>query len=34
MEGLKMPLIGDRFPELEVQTTKGRMKLPDAFKEK
>ena len=29
-----MPLIGDRFPELEVQTTKGRMKLPDAFKEK
>lgn len=32
MEGIKMPLIGDKFPELEVQTTKGRMKLPDAFK--
>lgn len=32
MEG--MPLIGDKFPELEVQTTKGRMKLPDTFKGK
>ncbi len=30
MEG-KMPLLGDRFPELEVQTTHGKMKLPDAF---
>jgi len=29
-----MPLIGDKFPELEVQTTKGKMKLPDAFKGK
>ena len=28
----KMPLIGDKFPEIEVQTTKGKMKLPDAFK--
>ncbi|HUT04303.1 MAG TPA: peroxiredoxin [bacterium] len=26
-----MPLIGDRFPDMEVQTTHGRMKLPDAF---
>ncbi len=30
----KMPLIGDKFPELEVQTTKGMMKLPEAFKGK
>lgn len=30
----KMPLIGDKFPELEVQTTKGKMKLPDVFKGK
>jgi len=30
----KMPLIGDKFPELEVQTTKGMMKLPDAFRGK
>ena len=27
-----MPLIGDRFPKLEVQTTKGKMKIPDAFR--
>lgn len=27
----KMPLLGDKFPELEVQTTHGKMKLPDAF---
>jgi peroxiredoxin (alkyl hydroperoxide reductase subunit C) len=26
-----MPLIGGKFPELEVQTTKGKMKLPDAY---
>ena len=26
-----MPLIGDKFPEIEVVTTKGKMKLPDAF---
>jgi peroxiredoxin (alkyl hydroperoxide reductase subunit C) len=26
-----MPLLGDKFPELEVQTTHGMMKLPDAF---
>jgi len=30
----KMPLIGDKFPELEVQTTKGKLKLPDIFKGK
>jgi peroxiredoxin (alkyl hydroperoxide reductase subunit C) len=30
----KMPLIGDKFPELEVQTTKGMMKIPDAFRGK
>jgi peroxiredoxin (alkyl hydroperoxide reductase subunit C) len=30
----KMPLIGDKFPELKVQTTKGKMDLPDAFKGK
>ncbi|MCD6420139.1 MAG: peroxiredoxin [Synergistetes bacterium] len=30
MEG-KMPLLGDKFPELEVQTTHGKMKLPGAF---
>ena len=29
-----MPLIGDKFPELEVQTTKGMMKIPEAFKGK
>ncbi|WP_457569264.1 peroxiredoxin [Desulfurobacterium sp.] len=29
-----IPLLGDRFPELEVQTTHGRMKLPEVFKGK
>jgi peroxiredoxin (alkyl hydroperoxide reductase subunit C) len=29
-----MPLIGDSFPELEVQTTHGKMKLPQAFQGK
>ena len=29
-----MPLIGDKFPDLEVQTTKGKIKLPDEFKGK
>jgi peroxiredoxin 2/4 len=33
-EEIKMPLIGDKFPELEVQTTEGKMKLPAAFKGK
>ena len=31
---IKMPLIGDKFPELEVKTTKGKLKLPDVFKGK
>jgi len=34
MEEMKMPLIGDKFPKLEVQTTHGMKKLPDAFKGK
>ena len=29
-----MPLLGEKFPELEVMTTHGKMKLPDAFKGK
>lgn len=27
-----MPLLGDRFPEIEVQTTHGKMVLPNAYK--
>ena len=34
MEEIKMPLIGDKFPTLEVQTTHGKKKLPDEFKGK
>ncbi len=34
MEEMKMPLIGDKFPEMQVQTTHGMKKLPDAFKGK
>ncbi|CAD7767241.1 MAG: Peroxiredoxin [Candidatus Argoarchaeum ethanivorans] len=30
----KMPLIGEGFPEIEVQTTHGRKKLPDEYKGK
>ncbi len=33
MEG-RMPMLGEKFPKLEVQTTHGKMKLPDAFKGK
>jgi len=33
MEG-RIPLLGEKFPEIEVQTTHGVMKLPDAFKGK
>ncbi len=33
MEG-KMPLLGERFPEIEVITTHGKMKLPDQFRGK
>jgi peroxiredoxin 2/4 len=32
MEEKKMPLIGDAFPTLEVQTTHGKIKLPGDFK--
>jgi len=32
MEEKKIPLIGDKFPEIEVQTTHGKIKLPDEFK--
>ena len=34
MEEKRIPLIGDKFPTLEVQTTQGRKKLPDEFKGK
>jgi peroxiredoxin (alkyl hydroperoxide reductase subunit C) len=35
MEELKsMPLIGDKFPNMQVQTTHGKKKLPDDFKGK
>jgi len=34
MEEKRMPLIGDKFPTLEVQTTHGKKKIPDAFKGK
>jgi len=34
MAEIYVPAIGDRFPELEVTTTRGKMKLPDAFKGK
>jgi len=34
MEEKRMPLIGDKFPTLEVQTTQGKKKLPDEFKGK
>ncbi|MCD6129340.1 MAG: peroxiredoxin [Deltaproteobacteria bacterium] len=30
----RMPLLGDKFPEIEVQTTHGKIKLPDDFKGK
>ncbi len=29
-----MPLLGDKFPQIEVQTTKGKLSLPDHFKGK
>jgi len=31
LTGNKFPLIGDQLPEMEVQTTHGKMKLPDNF---
>lgn len=33
-EEFRMPLIGEKFPELEVETTHGRIKLPDQYKGK
>jgi len=33
-ETVGMPLLGDRFPEMEVQTTHGAMRLPEAFRGK
>ena len=33
-EGRGMPLIGDKFPKMKVQTTQGMMKLPKVFKGK
>ena len=33
-EGIGIPLLGEKFPKLEVQTTHGRMKIPDDFKGK
>ncbi len=32
MEEKGMPLLGEKFPEMEVKTTHGEMKLPDEFK--
>jgi len=34
MEEIKMPLIGDEFPKVTVQTTQGIKKLPDEYKGK
>ncbi len=34
VEIIGMPLLGDKFPELEVQTTKGRLSLPNHFQGK
>ncbi|MCS7117149.1 MAG: peroxiredoxin [Nitrososphaerales archaeon] len=31
MEEYKMPLIGDKFPQMEVRTTRGMIKLPDHY---
>ncbi len=33
-ENIRMPLLGDDFPEMEVQTTHGKIKLPEYFKGK
>ena len=34
IEEKRMPLLGDGFPEMTVQTTRGKMELPSAFKGK
>ncbi|MBN2899635.1 MAG: redoxin domain-containing protein, partial [Clostridia bacterium] len=31
MENAKLPLLGDRFPEMEVKTTHGMKKLPGDY---
>ncbi|MCS7098455.1 MAG: peroxiredoxin [Candidatus Methanomethyliaceae archaeon] len=31
MEEFRMPLIGEKFPEMEVETTRGSIKLPDFY---
>lgn len=33
-EEMKIPLIGDKFPKMQVQTTKGKIELPKDFKGK
>ncbi|HDJ89759.1 MAG TPA: peroxiredoxin [Thermoprotei archaeon] len=33
-EGFKFPLLGEKFPSLEVNTTKGKVKIPDDYKGK
>lgn len=33
-EFVSMPMLGDKFPEIEVQTTHGKIKLPEHFKGK
>ena len=32
MEGNRIPLIGEKFPYIEVNTTRGKIKLPDDYK--
>jgi peroxiredoxin (alkyl hydroperoxide reductase subunit C) len=34
VEETRIPLIGDRFPDLQVRTTMGKMRLPEAFANK
>ena len=34
MVEVRIPLIGESFPEMQVLTTRGKMKLPDAFRGK
>lgn len=34
MNGTRMPLIGDKFPAIRVQTTKGILNIPNDFKDK
>ena len=34
MEEFKHPLIGEKFPEMEVRTTRGNIKLPGAYAER